>query len=162
MSASAESGEAVRNAKGTQLSLLQAPRGFSVEPPSYAGYEAKQSTILIGTQSPCYTNFDLLFSGHAMCVKSFHFFICAAVDAYEGSIKVTGGNFSTYTPELADEKSPEYQEMANKVISAVRNASREPNVKGREWVLESLLSVQILAPDTSAMISPIAEPISVS
>ena len=93
-----------------------------------------------------------------MCVKSFHFFICTAVDAYEGSIKVTGGNFSTYTPELADEKSPEYQEMANKVISAVRNAS-EPNVKGREWVLESLLLVQILAPDISAMISAIAEPI---
>ena len=84
-------------------------------------------------------------------MTSFHSFICTAVDAYEGSIKVTGGNFSTYTPELADEKSPEYQEMANKVISAVRNAIREPNVKGRECVLESPLSVKILVPDISAI-----------
>ena len=81
----------------------------------------------------------------------FHFFICTAVDAYEGSIKVTGGNFSNYTPQLADKKSPEYKEMANKVISAVRNASREPNIKGREWVLESPLSVKIVAPDISAI-----------
>ena len=51
----------------------------------------------------------------------FYSCICAAVDAYEGSIKVTGGNFSTYTPELADEKSPQYKEMANKIISTVRN-----------------------------------------
>ena len=53
------------------------------------------------------------------------FYVCifAAVDAYEASIKVVAGNFSTYTPELADEKSPEYKELANKVVSAVRNAS---------------------------------------
>jgi len=84
-------------------------------------------------------------------VTSLHSFIYTAVDAYEGSIKVTGGNFSKYTPELADEKSPEYKGMANKVISTVRNASREPNVKRREWVLESPLSAKILVPDISAI-----------
>ena len=54
----------------------------------------------------------------------FYCCIFAAVDAFEGSIKVVAGNFSTYTPELADENSPEYKEMANKVISAVRSASK--------------------------------------
>ncbi|KAL9968341.1 hypothetical protein ACROYT_G026702 [Oculina patagonica] len=44
---------------------------------------------------------------------------CEAVEAYQGSFKITGGNFSTYTPKLADEKSPEYKELANKVITAV-------------------------------------------
>ena len=59
----------------------------------------------------------------------FYCCIFAAVDAFEGSIKVVAGNFSTYTPGLADENSPEYKEMANKVISAVRSASK-PGIRG--------------------------------
>ena len=47
--------------------------------------------------------------------------LCAAVDAYQGSFKITRGNFSNYTSELANETSYKYKELANKVITAVRN-----------------------------------------
>ena len=56
-----------------------------------------------------------------LLLKLIYAYTCAAVDAYQGSIKIIGGNFSTYNSALKDEKSSKYKELANKVITGVRD-----------------------------------------
>ena len=47
-----------------------------------------------------------------------HVFYLAATDAFEGLLRVTNKN---YTAPLSNSTSPEYQQLANKICSEVRN-----------------------------------------
>lgn len=48
------------------------------------------------------------------------FFSYIAVEAYEATMKIIGGNFSTFTPALENKTSPEYKKLAKEIITSVR------------------------------------------
>lgn len=47
-------------------------------------------------------------------------FFYIATETFEATMKITGGNFSTYTLALDNKTSPKYKELKYEIISAVR------------------------------------------
>ena len=59
------------------------------------------------------------------------------MENFEGTLKIVGGNYSKFTPELDNKTSPEYKQLAKEFIATVRTGLPLGTITEQEILIKS-------------------------